>query len=129
MVERNAESRRLARGIHCGVRMAACAALIVAACAQPPDEPPGTDEPPEKEERAEVKMGTIEPKKTEGAPYPPAEPDDRVPNVEDEERWVPVPDGPAQGDMQPANPPVEVEEVGPDRYPKDEDTKDEEGSR
>jgi hypothetical protein len=82
---------------------------------EPPEEPPGKDE-----ERVEMSTASAEPTETRGAPYPAAEPHDFIPNMEEEERWEPVPDGPAAGDMQPANPAVEVKEADIDRDKKDE---------
>ena len=93
------------RSAGCTPLCAACAMLLAVACAPEQD-----DKEPPVEDRVEVKTGTLEPNETRGAPYPPAEPSDRIPNPDDEE-WPPVPDGPTVGDMQPANPQVEVKEV------------------
>ena len=85
---------------------AACAVLLAVACTPPEQD----DKKPPVEERVELMTGMVEPNKTQGAPYPPAEPSDYIPNL-DEEEWPKVPDGPTVGDMQPANPQVEVKKV------------------
>lgn len=82
----------------------AFATLLAGACT--PDE---VEPPPAEEMQVELKTGSAESHETRGAPYPPAEPSDRTPNVDDEE-WPPVPDGPMVGDMQPANPQVGLKE-------------------
>ena len=64
---------------------------------------------PKPQQRVDLKGGSIEPSETRGAPYPPAPPSDRIPNVEEE--VIPVPDGPRVGDMKPANPSFELVEV------------------
>ncbi len=74
--------------------------VLLGACAEEPDEM-----------RAGLQNGSAEPQETRGAPYPPAEPTDRVPNVDDQEEWPAVPDGPAVGDVQPANSAVELREA------------------
>ena len=56
---------------------------------------------------------------TRGAPYPPAPPSERNPNPDDGE-WLPVPDGPPVGDLQPANEQIGIKEVEVD---KDDDDK------
>ncbi len=81
------------------------ALLFSGACQEPPEEPEAPAD------RADVETSTVEPAKTEGAPYPAAPPSDRVPNVDQEP--IPVPTGPRVGDMQPANPELRVEKAGP----------------
>ncbi len=123
MSRRAAEMHRRSRSTCCWLACIACVMLVAAACAPPPEkEPP--DKPPA-EEREEVVTGSIEPKETSGAPYPPAELDEEfIPNVE-EEKWEPVPDGPVHGDLEPANPPVEIKEAEIEREPKDKTEKEE----
>lgn len=68
------------------------------------------DRPDGKEGRVGLSTGQIAPNETEGAPYPPAKPSDRVPNVDHE--IVPVPTGPRVGDMKPSNPAFRLKEEG-----------------
>ena len=86
---------------------AGCTVLLAVACTPQPEE----KKPPPVEERAEMQTKTVEPNETRGAPYPPAKPSDRIPNLEEDEEWPRVPDGPRVGDMQPANPQVGVKEI------------------
>lgn len=85
------------------------AALALTACPYPPKvvTPPGDDG---RDGRAQIRTATVESRETRDAPYPPAPPVDRLPNVD--EVFDPVPTGPRRGDLEPANPPsrpVEVE--------------------
>jgi hypothetical protein len=74
--------------------------LFLGACNTDPNQPEGQEE---------MKLHTAEPAETEGAPYPPARPSERIPN--EEEVIIPVPTGPKVGDMEPANPAVRIQEV------------------
>ena len=85
---------------------AGCTVLLAVACA-----PQEERKPPPVEQRAEMQTKTVEPSETRGAPYPPAEPSDRIPNLEEDEEWPRVPDGPRVGDMEPANPQAGVKEI------------------
>lgn len=72
---------------------------------------------PDDQGREPLFESSVKPNETKGAPYPPAEPSDFVPN--EEQRWPPVPDGPRRGDMKPDNDPIKV--IGVDvRDPDDE---------
>lgn len=62
-----------------------------------------------REEKAEVKTATSEPKETKGAPYPAATPAEKFPNNDMSPR--PVPTGSPVGDMKPANPQFEIREA------------------
>lgn len=62
------------------------------------------------EVREDSKPGSVDPKRTEGAPYPPAEPvveSTFVPNA-DHINYPPVPIGPLRGNMEPNNPAIEI---------------------
>jgi len=63
--------------------------------------------------REETKVGKVDPNRTEGAPYPPAEPIDWTvftPN-EDHTTYPPVPAGPKRGDIEPKNSAISLEAV------------------
>ena len=64
-----------------------------------------------KEQSIKLMTGSVEPHETRGAPYPPAPANNAPPNVDDDEEWRPVPYGPRRGNMQPANPPVEIKQA------------------
>ncbi|MCZ6659070.1 MAG: hypothetical protein O7C67_17415 [Gammaproteobacteria bacterium] len=89
------------------------AILLLGGCSDDPKPPP------QKEMQVELTSGSIEPRETRGAPYPPAPPSERNPNPDDGE-WLPVPDGPPVGDLQPANEQIGIKEVEVD---KDDDDK------
>jgi hypothetical protein len=58
--------------------------------------------------QAELESFQVEPEETEGAPFPPAEPSDRIPN--EDKDYPPVPDGPLVGDLEPGNPEFDIVE-------------------
>jgi hypothetical protein len=62
-----------------------------------------------KEQRQELRTGKTAPQQTRGAPYPAAKPSKRIPN--EDKKPQPVPTGPRVGDMKPANPPFQVNEI------------------
>ncbi len=62
------------------------------------------------EVREESKGGAIDPKRTEGAPYPPVEPvieSTFIPN-EEHINFPPIPVGPLRGDIEPKNPAIKI---------------------
>ena len=67
------------------------------------------EESPLKEGRVKLETYKAEPNETKGAPYPPAKPSGRIPNVDDE--WIPVPTGPKVGDMKPGNPALKLKKA------------------
>ena len=62
-----------------------------------------------REQRRELKRGSVTSRETKGAPYPPAKPLNRIPNVDPVPQ--PVPTGPKVGDMKPANPASDIKQI------------------